>query len=197
MPQGGPPTCLQAGKGQKVNQGTCPLGDRAKYNWIIGQNSDLLSTPGHVAKPVYKGSRIPESGDLHFSQAPPPFSWGYPPYELKEGSRGPTTPWVQWTITSSGLTGLGALLIGGDVRVDELLLHLLRPLLEELHQLLEPVIDDGTVLAGCRGCTVLVTVETAPRAEQTVWGGTPVPPGKGRICIPPGQRGSILPQSPS
>ena len=54
-----------------------------------------------------------------------------------------------------------------------------------------------TVLAGCGGCTVLVTVETAPRAEWTVWGRTPAPPGKGRICIPPGQRGSILPQSPS
>lgn len=63
----------------------------------------------------------------------------------------------------SPLTGLGALLIGGDVRVNELLLHLLCPLLEHLHQLLEPVVDDGTVLAGCGGRTVLATVGTQQR----------------------------------
>lgn len=63
----------------------------------------------------------------------------------------------------SPLTGLGALLIRGDVRVNELLLDLLRPLLEHLHQLLEPVIDDGAVLAGRGGCTVLATVETQRR----------------------------------
>lgn len=61
------------------------------------------------------------------------------------------------------LTGLGALLIGGDVGVNELLLHLLRALLEQLHQLLEPVVDDGTVLAGCGGRTVLPTVGARPR----------------------------------
>lgn len=61
------------------------------------------------------------------------------------------------------LTGLGALLIGSDIRVNELLLHLLGPFLKQLHQLLEPVIDDGTVLAGCGGCTVLATVGTPPR----------------------------------
>lgn len=61
------------------------------------------------------------------------------------------------------LTGLGALLIGGDVGVNELLLHLLRALLEQLHQLLETVVDDGTVLAGCGGRTVLTTVGAGPR----------------------------------
>lgn len=72
---------------------------------------------------------------------------------------------------SSGLTGLGALLIGGDVRVDELLLHLLCPLLEKLHQLLQPVVDDGAVLAGRGGRAVLVTEDTPPKAEQTAWTG--------------------------
>lgn len=69
-------------------------------------------------------------------------------------------------LSLSPLTGLGALLIGGDVRVNELLLHLLCPLLEHLHQLLEPVIDDGTVLAGCGGCSVLATVGTQQRMNK-------------------------------
>lgn len=63
----------------------------------------------------------------------------------------------------SPLTGLGALLIRGDVGVNELLLHLLRPLLEHLHQLLKPVVDDGAVLAGGGGCPVLATVGTQQR----------------------------------
>ena len=82
----------------------------------------------------------------------------------------PPHPW-RGIIPSYGLTGLGALLIRGDIWVDELLLHLLRPLLEELHQLLEPVVDDGAVLAGCGGRPVLAAVETPPRAEQAEWEG--------------------------
>lgn len=68
------------------------------------------------------------------------------------------------------LTGLGALLIRGDIGVNELLLHLLRPLLEHLHQLLEPVINDGTVLAGGRGCTVLATAGTQQRVNMSLEG---------------------------
>lgn len=79
---------------------------------------------------------------------------------------------------SSGLTGLGALLIRRDIGVDELLLHLLCPLLEKLHQLLEPVVDDGAVLAGRGGCAVLATVETPPKAEWAEWDGTSVPLGE-------------------
>lgn len=48
------------------------------------------------------------------------------------------------------LTCRRALVIGGDIRVGQLLFYLLCALLEELHQLLEPVIDDGTALAGGR-----------------------------------------------
>lgn len=171
-------TCPPAGKGQGVNKGTCPVGGRAKYNWITGQNFDILSSPGHVAKPVHKGPQIPENGDLGFSQAPQPFPWGRLPQELTGALRGPTPPLVRWPSPSSGLTGLGALFIRGDIRVDELLLHLLRPLLEKLHQLLEPVVDEGTGLAVCGGCAVLVTEGTPPRAERAAWGGTPAPPGK-------------------
>lgn len=45
------------------------------------------------------------------------------------------------------LTCHRALIIRGDIGVGQLLLHLLSPLSEELHQLLEPVVDDGAAQA--------------------------------------------------
>lgn len=88
---------------------------------------------------------------------------GHPGHELTGGFRVPIPLLAGWATLSSGLTGLRALLIGRDIGIDEFLLHLLRPLLEKLHQLLEPVIDDGTVLAGRGGCPVLATGNTTQR----------------------------------
>lgn len=45
------------------------------------------------------------------------------------------------------LTCRRALVVRGDIRVSQLLLHLLSPLFEELHQLLEPFVDDGAAHA--------------------------------------------------
>lgn len=70
---------------------------------------------------------------------------------------------------SCRLTWFGAVLLRGDIGVDELLLDLLRALLEELHQLLEPVVDDGAVLAGRGGCSILATVGVAPPLSGFSW----------------------------
>lgn len=128
-----------------------------------------LPTPGYRAKQVYIGLQT-QSGGLGLSQAPQPFPWGPRSPRVDRGRSGPRP--------SPGLTGLRALLIRGDIGVDELLLHLLRPLLEQLHQLLEPVVDDGAVLAGRRGRTALATVETAPEGRRVTWEGTPRPWGR-------------------
>lgn len=45
------------------------------------------------------------------------------------------------------LTCHGALIVRGDIGVNQLLLHLLGPLFEEPHQLLEPGVDDGAAQA--------------------------------------------------
>ena len=45
-------TCLPVGKGQKGQ------GGGAKYDWIIGQNFDLIPSPSSIAKGVHTGPKI-------------------------------------------------------------------------------------------------------------------------------------------
>lgn len=84
------------------------MGVGAKYDWIIGQNFDLIPSPDSIAKPVYTGPKNLDSGDLGFSQAPRAFPWGYPHDEFTRGFGGPISGGVNHPALDSQGLGLSS-----------------------------------------------------------------------------------------
>lgn len=72
------------------------MGVGAKYDWIIGQNFDLIPSPGSITTPVHTGLKNLDSGDL------------YPHHEFTRGFRGPISGGVNHPALDSQGLGLSS-----------------------------------------------------------------------------------------